>query len=93
MDVTANAPLGAGPGIAGFEEDSPRPNLEAAGAAPLLRLGAFEGRLDWLLELARARKVDLARLSLVEVADQLIADHGDDPGQILIEGRDGLISP
>jgi chromatin segregation and condensation protein Rec8/ScpA/Scc1 (kleisin family) len=42
------------------------------GAPPLLRLGAFEGRLDWLLELARARKVDLARPSLVEVADQLI---------------------
>jgi segregation and condensation protein A len=38
----------------------------------VLRLDAFEGRLDWLLELARGHRVDLARPSLVEIADQLI---------------------
>ena len=68
MDAAAG-PAGGVP----FEEDPPRRTLEAAGAAPLLRLDAFEGRLDWLLELARGRRVDLARLSLVEIADQLIA--------------------
>ena len=71
-NVDAAAALGAGPGGAAFEEDPPRRNPEAAGAAPLLRLSAFEGRLDWLLELARGRRVDLACLSLVEIADQLI---------------------
>jgi len=66
---------GAGPGAAAatFEEDPARRGVADRGAPPLLRLAAFEGRLDWLLELARARKVDLARLSLVEVADQLLA--------------------
>ena len=64
----------AGPGgaIAAFEEDPPRGRAGDTEAAPLLHLGAFEGRLDWLLELARGRKVDLARLSLVEIADQLL---------------------
>ena len=63
----------AGPVGATFEEDPERRRSEEAGAAPLLRLSAFEGRLDWLLELARGRRADLARLSLVEIADQLIA--------------------
>jgi segregation and condensation protein A len=38
--------------------------------APALRLGAWEGPLDLLLELARARRVDLARLSIVDLAEQ-----------------------
>ena len=73
--ATDVAPPGAGPGAAAatFEEDPARGSNGDRSAAPLLRLAAFEGRLDWLLELARARRVDLARLSLVEVADQLLA--------------------
>ncbi|HYZ31327.1 MAG TPA: ScpA family protein, partial [Crenalkalicoccus sp.] len=38
-----------------------------------LRLEGFEGPLDLLLELARAQKVDLARLSIVALADQFLA--------------------
>jgi segregation and condensation protein A len=38
--------------------------------APELRLGAWEGPLDLLLELARARKVDLAALSITDLAEQ-----------------------
>ena len=38
--------------------------------APELRLGAWEGPLDLLLELARARKVDLAALSIADLAEQ-----------------------
>ncbi len=38
--------------------------------APELRLGAWEGPLDLLLELARARKVDLARLSILDLVEQ-----------------------
>jgi segregation and condensation protein A len=53
---------------AGFED---RPPLAVAGAGtPELRLGAWEGPLDLLLELARARKVDLSRLSILDLAEQ-----------------------
>ena len=50
-----------------------------AGAAPvdgdalLLHLDGFEGPLDLLLDLARAQKVDLARLSIVALVDQYLA--------------------
>jgi segregation and condensation protein A len=33
-------------------------------AAPILTVAGFEGPLDWLLEMARAQKIDLARLSI-----------------------------
>ncbi|KAA2212520.1 segregation and condensation protein A [Teichococcus oryzae] len=39
-------------------------------ATPDLRLGAYEGPLDHLLELARGQKVDLARLSILALAEQ-----------------------
>ena len=52
----------------GFE-DQPRSAACDAGT-PGLRLGAWEGPLDLLLELARARKVDLARLSILDLAGQ-----------------------
>lgn len=49
----------------------------AAAAAPPpvlhLRLDGFEGPLDLLLELARAQKVDLARISMVALVDQYLA--------------------
>jgi segregation and condensation protein A len=38
--------------------------------APALRLGAYEGPLDLLLELARAQRVDLAKLSVEVLAGQ-----------------------
>jgi segregation and condensation protein A len=50
-------------------EDEPRAANGRAGA-PELRLGAWEGPLDLLLELARAGKVDLARLSILGLAGQ-----------------------
>jgi segregation and condensation protein A len=39
----------------------------------LLSLDGFEGPLDMLLELARAQKVDLARISIVALVDQYLA--------------------
>ncbi|MGH7056705.1 MAG: segregation and condensation protein A [Acetobacteraceae bacterium] len=39
----------------------------------LLRLEGFEGPLDLLLELARAQKVDLARISILALAEQYLA--------------------
>jgi len=38
-----------------------------------LRLEGFEGPLDLLLELARAQKVDIARISIVALVDQYLA--------------------
>ena len=40
---------------------------------PVLRLGAFEGPLDLLLELARAQRVDLARISILALVEQFLA--------------------
>ena len=38
-----------------------------------LRLDGYEGPLDLLLELARAQKVDLAKLSIVALVEQYLA--------------------
>ena len=38
-------------------------------AAPVLVVDGFEGPLDWLLDLARTRRIDLARLSIVALVE------------------------
>jgi segregation and condensation protein A len=43
------------------------------GSTPLLALNGFSGPLERLLALARAHEIDLARLSLVALVDQLAA--------------------
>ena len=40
---------------------------------PLLRLEGFEGPMDLLLDLARAQKVDLARISILQLVEQYLA--------------------
>ena len=51
-----------------------RPVAAPEGAAvPVLRLGAYEGPLDLLLELARAQRVDLARISILALVEQFLA--------------------
>lgn len=58
---------GSGPA---FEEDPPRrgdPNIL------MLSLGEFEGPIDLLLTLARRQKVDLARISILELAQQYLS--------------------
>jgi len=49
--------------------------LDAAGegGAPLLALDGFSGPLDHLLTLARAQKIDLGKISLAALVDQLAA--------------------
>jgi predicted transcriptional regulator len=44
---------------------------EGEGGTPRLELDGFSGPLDLLLTLARAREVDLAQLSVVDLVDQL----------------------
>ena len=46
---------------------------EFDGETLLLSLDGFEGPLEMLLELARAQKVDLARISIVALVDQYLA--------------------
>lgn len=57
--------------------DEPELDLGAGEAAEgrealLVALDAFEGPLHVLLELARARKIDIAKVSLEEIADQYL---------------------
>ena len=56
--------------VAAFEAPPPG---SALGDAPQLRLGAYEGPLDLLLDLARAQRVDLTRISVVALVEQFIA--------------------
>lgn len=54
--------------------DGPGPTAEAATPrSPLLRLEGFEGPMDLLLDLARAQKVDLARISILQLVEQYLA--------------------
>ena len=46
---------------------------EEASSALAVRLEGFEGPLDLLLDLARAQKLDLARISIVGLVDQYLA--------------------
>lgn len=45
------------------------PRTPPASAAPVLAVDGFEGPLDWLLELARAQQLDLAKLSILQLVD------------------------
>jgi segregation and condensation protein A len=52
------------------------PDMQAASERPdhlELRLEGFEGPLDLLLDLARAQKVDLARISILSLVEQYLA--------------------
>jgi segregation and condensation protein A len=47
--------------------------LEPANENLVLRLEGFEGPMDLLLDLARAQKVDLAKISILSLVDQYLA--------------------
>ena len=49
-------------------EDPPR-RSPAAAVSPVLAVDGFEGPLDWLLELARTRRLDLRRLSILALVE------------------------
>ena len=48
-------------------EDPPR--VDRRDAAPVLTVDGFEGPLDWWLEMARAQKIDLAKLSIATLIE------------------------
>ena len=56
----------------GFEDPWPGAG-SGAGSTFIVDLAGFEGPLDALLTLARRQKVDLARISILELADQYLA--------------------
>lgn len=67
---TQDATTGAPPA---FEEDS-RPQSGAyPGGSLVLDLDGFEGPIDVLLTLARDQKVDLTKISILQLADQYLA--------------------
>lgn len=47
--------------------------LGPASAAPVLAIDGFEGPLDWLLEMARAQHIDLAKLSILALVEAFTA--------------------
>lgn len=60
-----------------FEEDPPRAGENAQphsgdGDALLLNIDGYEGPLDVLLDLARAQKVDLAKISILQLVKQYL---------------------
>jgi segregation and condensation protein A len=61
--------LGPGPAFEGWDDadDAPR-----AGEALIVNLEGFEGPLDLLLALARTQKVDLAKISVLALAEQYV---------------------
>jgi segregation and condensation protein A len=54
------------PDLSGWEDP---PRRLPASSVPVLSVEGFEGPLDWLLEMVRARKIDLARLSIVALVE------------------------
>jgi segregation and condensation protein A len=56
----------AEPNVPDWEAPSRSP---PASAAPVLAVDGFEGPLDWLLDLARAQRIDLARLSILALIE------------------------
>ncbi len=61
----------AGPEVAAGWEDALRD--AASASAPVLSVDGFEGPLDFLLEMARAQKIDLALLSIVALVEAFAA--------------------
>ncbi len=49
------------------------PRRQAPATSPVLAVDGFEGPLEWLLELARTRKIDLARLSILTLVEAFAA--------------------
>ncbi len=67
MSVVAPSPADRLPDAAAVADGEDPPRFAASGAAPMLSVAGFEGPLDWLLEMARAKKVDLAKLPIAEL--------------------------
>ena len=64
------APSAPSQGVLALESwEQPQRRQPGPAAAPVLAVDGFEGPLDWLLDLARSRRIDLARLSIVALVE------------------------
>ncbi len=64
--MDGSAPPASDQGVLALEDwEQPPRRLPGPAAAPVLAVDGFEGPLDWLLDLARTRRIDLAWLSIV----------------------------
>lgn len=59
--------------LAADSDDTMPPESEGGGVQLTLDLDGFEGPIDVLLSLAREQKVDLAKISILQLADQYLA--------------------
>ena len=74
-DIALNeqAELAALTATSSFEEDPPRESAETNAAdAFLLNIDGYEGPIDVLLGMARDQKVDLAKISILQLARQYL---------------------
>jgi len=68
-DSTITIANAEGPVADSWGDPPPRPPETMS---PVLSVEGFEGPLDWLLEMARARKLDLARLSILALVEAFV---------------------
>ena len=68
--MDGSTPLASDQGVLALEDwEQPPRRQPGPAAAPVLAVDGFEGPLDWLLDLARTRRIDLARLSIVALVE------------------------
>ncbi len=68
--MNGSAPTASGQGVLPLESWGQPPRRQPGpAAAPVLAVDGFEEPLDWLLDLARTRRIDLARLSIVALVE------------------------
>ena len=68
--MDGSAPSASNQGVLALEDwEQPPRRQPGPAAAPVLAVDGFEGPLDWLLNLARTRRIDLARLSIVALVE------------------------
>jgi len=67
VSEVASSPADRLPDAATVADWGDPPRSATSGGAPILSVAGFEGPLDWLLEMARAKKIDLARLPIAEL--------------------------
>ena len=78
--------IGAGQGIGDALWDDWDTPLRAP-AAPVLHLDGYDGPMDLLLDLAGRQRVDLGRLSILELIEQFLAELDGRLRQVAIERR------
>ena len=65
--------------------ETPDTAATAASSAPIVHLEGFDGPMDLLLELARAQKVDLWRISILQLVEQYLAVVRAQAGMVRLE--------